>query len=419
MNRVMKINYLESILIFLLLGGFSLSNAQTTLQLENGEDLIIQLVTIGQGNDLTSWWGHNAVIVTDTVRNESYFYNYGLFSFGDDFIMNFVKGRLIFWVGAVQTEYAIAFYINQNRTIRTQTLNLLPEKRLELARKLEENILPENREYLYHHYLDNCATRVRDLIDEAVDGQVGVYTKVPADLTLRELTRCYTHNQYIWTWLLMFPMNDSIDQPIERWDYMFLPAEMEKVFNELVYSDESGETEPLVGQLDTLYIAPGRLPVVDSPPNFVFRTLLYSVLLSLLVLSAAYLTARGRYWLFALLNFIVGSFMGILGLFLTIVSLFTDHTIAYYNENLFLTNPVSAVIPLLAIFYLFRKKWAEIWLARLWYFHLVTLILLLVLKVLPNFDQDNSLALATFMPLYLVFSGAFFWMSKIRRPPSS
>jgi hypothetical protein len=210
-------------------------------------------------------------------------------------------------------------------------------------------------------------------------------------------------------------MNDSIDQPIERWIYMFLPAEMEKVFNELVYTDEYGETKPLVGQRDTLYIAPGKLPVPESPPSFVFRTLLYSVFITLILLLAAYLALRGKSWLFALLNFIVGSFMGILGLFLTIVSLFTDHTIAYYNENLFLTNPISAIIPLLAIFYLFRKSWAEIWLARLWCFHLVLGILLLILKLFPAFDQDNSLALVTFMPLYLGFSGAFYWVGKVRR----
>ena len=104
--------------------------------------------------------------------------------------------------------------------------------------------------------------------------------------------------------------------------------------------------------------------------------------------------------------------MGILGLFLTVVSMFTDHTIAYYNENLFLTNPVSAIIPLLAIFYLFRKSWAEIWLRRLWYFHLAMTGLLLILKLLPNFDQDNSLALATFIPLYLTFAGVFYWKQK-------
>jgi hypothetical protein len=210
-------------------------------------------------------------------------------------------------------------------------------------------------------------------------------------------------------------MNDSIDQPIERWDYMFLPAEMEKIFNEFTYSDENGESKQLISHRDTLYLAPVRAPVPDSPPNYIYRTLLIGLLFSLVILFGAYLAQQGKTWLFALLNFISGLFMGILGLFLTIVSLFTDHTIAYYNENLFLTNPVSAVIPLLAIFYLFRKKWAEMWLARLWYFHLATLIFLLVLKILPNFDQDNSLALATFMPLYLAFSGAFFWMGKIRR----
>ena len=44
------------------------------------EDLLIQLVTIEPGDELYTWWGHAAIIVTDTRLNESRFYNYGLFS---------------------------------------------------------------------------------------------------------------------------------------------------------------------------------------------------------------------------------------------------------------------------------------------------------------------------------------------------
>ena len=46
-----------------------------------GDDLEIKLVTIGPGDDLTSWWGHTAIIVEDHKFNVSRFYNYGLFSF--------------------------------------------------------------------------------------------------------------------------------------------------------------------------------------------------------------------------------------------------------------------------------------------------------------------------------------------------
>jgi hypothetical protein len=41
-------------------------------------------------------------------------------------------------------------------------------------------------------------------------------------------------------------------------------------------------------------------------------------------------------------------------------------------------------------------------------------VLLLILKLFPPFDQDNSLALATFMPIYLAFAMSFFWIRRNR-----
>ncbi|UCF65244.1 MAG: DUF4105 domain-containing protein [bacterium] len=372
----------------------------------------IQLATIGPGDELTNWWGHNAIIVEDTLSGDSYFYNYGLYSFDDNFIYNFVKGRLIFQVGAFRTEWAMNYYRGENRSIRIQTLNLSPAKRLELARKLEENIKPENRDYLYHHYLDNCATRIRDLIDQAVNGQLKDYTSTPAQFTLRQLTRRYSYHSFIWTWLLMFPMNDSIDQPMQRWGDMFLPLEMEKIFDEFSYADSTGQSIPLVSHKFTVFEAEGRSEIPATPPNYLLLTLLISLFISALVLFSFYLDRRGKKLYFALTNLLMGLFMSVLGLFLTLVSLFTDHVIVYYNENLFLTHPLSMLIPAAALAYVFQKKWAERWLRNLWYLHLALGVLLLILKLFSPFDQDNSLAMVTFLPVYLAFSGAFYWIEK-------
>ena len=407
-----KILSLISIILLFVLIQFTSLFSQAFPRSENGDNLKIKLVTIGPGSELTNFWGHNAIIVEDTISGESYFYNYGLYSFDDNFVYNFVKGRLIFEVGAFRTDSAIKYYRGENRTIQIQTLNLPPQKRLDIARKLEDNIRPENRQYLYHHYLDNCATRIRDLIDRELDGQLKAYTNVPSRMTLRQLTRCFTHDHYIWTWLLMFPMNDSIDKPIKRWDDMFLPSEMEKIFKEFSYIDADGQVKPIVLKEETIYQATGRKPIPDSPPNYFYLTLFISLVVSAIIVLSAKLAQKGKQMVFGLLNVIIGLFAGLLGMFLTLVSLFTDHTIAYYNENLFLTNPVTLLIPVIGIAYLLRKKWSEKWLRNVWYLQLGLGVLLLILKLFPPFDQDNSLALATFMPIYLAFAMSFF---RIRR----
>jgi len=99
-----KILSLISIILLFVLIQFTSLFSQTFPRSENGDNLKIKLVTIGPGSELTNFWGHNAIIVEDTISGESYFYNYGLYSFDDNFVYNFVKGRLIFEVGAFRTE---------------------------------------------------------------------------------------------------------------------------------------------------------------------------------------------------------------------------------------------------------------------------------------------------------------------------
>ena len=243
-----------SLRIFALVGFIlihSLSAGQVSSDINimrsRGEDLVIKIVTIGPGDDLTTWWGHTGVIVENKKSDISRFYNYGLYSFEQkNFFTNFAMGRLIFWVGSWDTEAALAYYVSLNREIRIQILDLSPEKLTEIATLLAINILPENREYLYDHYRDNCSTRVRDLLDKVLNGQIYSQTQISSTMTFRDLTRRLTDRHFMVDWLLMFLMNDSIDKEIRRWDEMFLPEELERNLAALTYKDDAGFTRKLV-----------------------------------------------------------------------------------------------------------------------------------------------------------------------------
>ena len=133
-----------------------------------------------------------------------------------------------------------------------------------------------------------------------------------------------------------------------------------------------------------------------------------------LILFSVYLETKNHSFLFGINNVLIGSLLGILGLFLFMVSLFTDHVITYYNENLFLINPFSLLIPVLGIAYLLKKRWSLKWLGYVWYFHLLSAVILLILKLLPNFDQDISLALAFILPIHFTFAISLFYLNRIK-----
>ena len=382
-----------------------------------GDSLVIKLATIGPGDDLTSWWGHTAVIVEDKTFNVSRFYNYGLFSFDqENFISNFAMGRLIFWVGAWNTSDALAHYVSLNRDIRFQILDLTPAKRVEIATFLANNSRPENREYLYDHYKDNCSTRVRDLFDKVFDGQFYGQTQMEGTMTFRQHTRRHTDRNFIVDWLLMFLMNNSIDQKIRRWDDMFLPEELERNIADFSYVDENGNRRDLVKKAYTFFTAKNRNPLPEGAPAHWPAGLIIGVLSGLLALFFAFGYANDKKYAhtsFATYHIVIGLFYGIPGLILLFMSFFTDHIVTYHNENLLLANPFTFLLIPLGVGMIFKNGFSLKWLPTLWYFLLGLNIILLLLKLLPAFDQHNWLSISMIVPLNLAM--AYSWFKVIKK----
>jgi len=411
--RVMKVTAVPAVVLLLVLAApgpaWTQAPAPWAVGASRAEDLAVRLVTIEPADPIYTWWGHSAVVVEDGRLGVSRFYNYGLFSFQQErFILNFVMGRLWFQVGASDTERELAYYRYLGRTIRIQTLNLSAQKRLEMARFLENNILPSNRTYLYDHYYDNCATRVRDLIDATVDGQLAEAAAVPGRMTLREHTRRFTEHAPLMDWLLMFLMSGVIDQPITKWEEMFLPVEVERNVAALRYKDETGREIPLVSESVVFFDAPRQRVVPERASPLWFRALIPGLILGLTALLLGILLRKNRNWKpFGIYSSLVGLILGLPGSALFFMSTFTDHAITYANENLFLANPLTLAAVPLGLAAAFGSGKASRRLLRLLWLVLAGLAgVYLLLKPFSFFDQQNQAAAATILPVLFGFAAA-------------
>jgi hypothetical protein len=263
--KTVKSVWLLSLLILLL--GNSLF-AQTGQEGRRREDpLTLRIAVMGPGDELYFWWGHIGLIVENAETRASRFYDYGIFSFRNaHFFTNFAFGRLLYSCGDSPAASNIAQYIDLNRDVTIYTLDLPPEWKEAVRDFAEQNVLPENRDYYYHHFKDNCATRIRDIINLATDGQFfDALGELPGRYTFRQHVRRHTWFSPFFDWFLNFCMGQNIDAPITVWQEMFLPSEIALRIGDFRYRDPSGLERKLVSSVEIINRSVGRPAVLELP----------------------------------------------------------------------------------------------------------------------------------------------------------
>lgn len=299
------------------------------------------LVTFGPGEIYWERFGHNAIWLREPAADLDHTFNFGYFDFEqEDFFQNFMQGRMLYFSVAQPAEREFRFYREQNRSIRLQRLKLTSTQYQQLRDFLLHEIRPENRDYRYDYYLNNCSTRIRDALDIALDGALSAQTKAnSAELNFRDQTRRLTQMQF-WYYLgLELGLGYPVDREISRWDEMFIPM---VVADELAgMSLDSGEA--LVSADTMLFTSSAAEPAMSPEPTW-FRYLL----LGLLVTGFAWLSGKFMppVWLEGLCAawVLISSTSGMI---LAALWLFTDHEVAKYNANLLLFNPlvIFALVP--------------------------------------------------------------------------
>ena len=375
-----------------------------------GDALTLKIAVIGPGDELYFWWGHIGLVVEDKISGTSRFFDWGVFSFeNENFFVNFAFGRLIYTCAVSKTESNFNHFIRTNRDITLYTLDLPSDKKEAVLRFAENNMLPENRDYAYHHFKDNCATRIRDIIDLALDGWFKAeFMNEGSRFTLRQHVRRHTWFNPFIDWILNFWMGQDIDKPITVWDDMFLPSEIAMRIKDYQYRDSYGNERNLVSQVEILNKSVGRPIVLDVPRKQWPRELFVSLVFSSLLVSV-YLFWRNKKFFrifLGLAQSFLGLFFGLAGSLLFFLTFFTDHDYTYHNSNVFFVNPLFlAAIPLGLIFAFTHNEKKRFVVTRVsrafWSYILLGGLLTMVIKLSPAFYQQNQVTQALVLPIAL------------------
>ena len=150
------------LLIISLLGAGGFAQNDSTV----ANDLRISILTCDDGEQMYASFGHCAFRVVSPARDIDNVYNYGMFNYNQElFYVKFVRGFLNYHVSSCRFQRFCIEYVRDGRQIHEQVLNLDPAQSQALYDYLEWNCLEENRYYRYNFLEDNCATRIRDIIE--------------------------------------------------------------------------------------------------------------------------------------------------------------------------------------------------------------------------------------------------------------
>ena len=349
---------------FFLLIFLVLVTVHTTLRAQTlSSGATVSILTCNPGTEVYSMYGHTAIRVTDPVQGIDAVFNYGVFSFETpNFLYRFAKGQTDYLMVGQKFRSFIPEYEEDKRSVYEQVLNLSPEGKIHLFQALLENAKPENREYRYNFFMDNCATRIRDMVEQNGEVKITFTDNHPTE-SYRDLIKHF-HHSFRWIDLgIDLLVGKKAEQPVSAYGQMFLPEYLMDQFAKAEISVD-GKPQPLVMETRTLVEFPNSKLHSDLPwPAFVFG--LIFILVAVISIRAYFRKKKTDwldYWLLAI--------TGIAGLIIGWFTLYSEHPAMSPNYNLLWAFPLNLIF----VFIWRVKKWRSF--ARNYYFLVAALLLL-------------------------------------------
>ena len=297
----------------------------------------ISILTCDPGNEIYSLFGHSALRIKDTKNQIDMVVNWGLFEFSEnqfEFGYDFAKGRLNYFMGLQSMTNFIYEYARSNRGVREQVLNLDEQEKLNLLSIISENYKPENRNYRYEFFYDNCSSRIRDLLVEVFKKKINFHKSTLADKnTFREIIHQYLKYD---PWLELgidLVLGKKIDVLVSNNNLMFLPEKVESILDKSQVENES-EKKNIILTKSTIVNSNKQERTSENIVKYSWG--IFFITLILLYLKQSHLI---RVW--SIMNL---SVLGILGILLIFMWWGTDHQATKMNFNLLWASPLHFIL---------------------------------------------------------------------------
>jgi hypothetical protein len=371
------------------------------------------LITVDVGNRLWDNFGHTALRMVDENSATDIVFNWGLFDTSVGYLRfgaSFARGVMEYQLGVSPPHWELSRYQGEARTVWQDRITLNNAQKLQLYQRLSWNLRPENLVYSYDYFFDNCTTRVRDYLNEALGGTLSDQSQQWVSDTFRDEVQSHYASLPLIALSLDVLMNERIDRRMSQWEQMFLPASLREQLNRLDLLTD--------GQV----LAQFTPPADKFSPYLVTGLLVLPLLLLLLCVRKASIASLSSqpgftlrvpslsYRLLGLIGLAISLFSGVYGSIMVLGWLFSTHQDIHGNINLLLFWPTDLLGLLLATRWTLmgsapavsrgRSQVVTIYMAL----HVLAAIVYVVMG-LSGMTQQNTLSLMAFvLPVLILFA---------------
>ncbi len=300
----------------------------------------VSVITVLPGTDVHALFGHTALRLHDPQTGFDAVYNYGTFDFSDPlFVPRFVHGQMDYFLSVHGFQAAVDHYRDrEGRPVIVQELDLTQHEIDHIYYRLRTEALPENRVYRYDFFFDNCSTRPRDVVEDALGSRLQYAEPVRGSQSFRELLAPYIASRPFLSAGIDLLLGSPTDRPATTRETMFLPLDL---FDRLESATVIGDAgpRPLVARTDTVAWVEGYEMEADSWP---WATIVTVVLL-MVGLYYAWREFRLGATTSTTIDAILFAFAGLIGLLIAYMWFVSEHTVTGPNWNLLWAWPTHLV----------------------------------------------------------------------------
>ncbi|MDL2278247.1 DUF4105 domain-containing protein [Parabacteroides sp. OttesenSCG-928-G07] len=331
-------------------------------------------------------FGHAAFRVHDPELELDIIFNYGVFDFTkSNFVYRFAKGETDYKLAVNAYLDYIFEYQMRGSNVTELVLNLTEQEKSRLWEALVINAQPENAVYRYNFFFDNCATRLPQMVEKYVNGEV-IYNNSPASKTFRQMVHDCTAGHPWLTFGIDLALGSPADRVATAHEMMFLPDYVEDEFSKATIKDHAGVERPLV--TDTIVVEAVELDEEGIDWLTIFTPLICGWLFFLLIAVSTFKEWKKKKY-FRFIDITLFTLAGLAGVVLFFLSFISEHPAIWPNWSVLWLHPFH----LIGVVLFGVKRW---WKAAFCYHFINFAVLTLMILGWGFIPQELN---AAFLPL--------------------